>query len=309
MRQKILAVEKRLGEIDGEIREFKLESIRADDALKQARLEAEGKCHESALRQVGELRRRKAQLVQASLDIKGGFLSLMKGAGLSSKKRSKGIVQQLRLECMNDKIFKDKMGTLRTQTEDAKRLIQIAIQTKKQEKQRLRRQVQGMAGEAPQAAQKALKKAQTALDRKQKEIDKERTQRGIAQQAFQADVQQVQQEIQSLGRQLQEDEDFLANKQQFLGLKQRFKVAGLKGDSVEALGAVEDAKNRARSTISKCGCPDSADSPELKTASTAQKIKEKCESAYRFLSDVFPDEDYPRFEEIDTSVPSSETAH
>ena len=115
----------RIDKAEGEIQELKLKAIDADDAFEQGRLEAEGKCHEAALKQVGEKRLRLAKLMASGRSVRGGFQSLMKKAGLSSKERAKVLVLNLRRECMNDKLFKDRMKILRKNTAKTKGSYQL----------------------------------------------------------------------------------------------------------------------------------------------------------------------------------------
>ena len=289
--RKVLEIEKRLVEIDGEIEGLNLDEVKTQHALNEVRLKAQGECHESALRQVGELRKRKAKLVQESLDIKGGFKSLLRGAGLSKKAAAKKLVQELRRDCMNDKIYKDKMKVLYTKTEQTKKLIKASIQSKKKEKEQLRSSAKKILSEVSRSAEKALKEAAKLIKRKEKEIVQVQKNRAIDQQAFQSNLDRLQREIHNLRLQLQENEEFLANKQRILGLKQKYKVPGLKGDSTDAIGLTEDARNKARDVMSNCSCPSSIDSSL--NASQIRAIMKKCESAYRFLNRVSPEAEYP----------------
>lgn len=293
MREIIRKKKARISEINENIRALKLEKINAEDAYNKARWEAEGRCHRSALKQVGALRERKAKLVQASMDRKGGFRSLLQGAGLSSRNRSKNLVRRLRRECMSDKLFVDEMRVLGKNTVKIKEAIQSNIKKGEAEKKSLRRQIANSlnVAQAPlKESQKLFSDTQRAIDRKQEEVNQLRTARAIEHRSFQSKVQHTQKEIKNLHLQLQEIEDFLANKQKVLGLKQKYKVSGLKGDSTEAIGAVEDAKSRARDVLSACKCPVSQ--------TPSQEEMSQCGAAYQFLNKVYPDEAYPQFEDI-----------
>ena len=285
-------VEETKGQIDkaeGEIRELKLKAIDADDAFEQGRLEAEGKCHEAALKQVGEKRLKLAKLMASGRNTKGGFQSLMKKAGLSSKERAKVLVHNLRRECMNDKLFKDRMKVLRKNTAKTKALIDSAIQGRKLEIRKLRASTKDILERAFKKGEELKEENAENLANKEKEIHRAKMAAMTEDADFQSKIKRLTQQIETLQREQQELEDFIANKQRILGLKKKEGSSGLKDEPNEAIGAMELMKDASREVRYQCDC---------------SAKPRNCKSANLILKEIFPFEDYGQ--EDDPYLPATQ---
>ena len=280
----------RIDKAEGEIQELKLKAIDADDAFEQGRLEAEGKCHEAALKQVGEKRLKLAKLMASGRSVqRGGFQSLMKKAGLSSKERAKILVLNLRRECMNDKLFKIQMTTLRKSTAKTKARINLLIQGRELEISKLREGAKEILERAFKRGEEVKEENAENKADKEKEIHRAKMRAMTEDAEFQSKIKRLGEQIQTLQRERQELEDFIANKQRILGLKKKGS-SGLRDEPNEAIGAVELMKDASREVRYQCDCSANPRS---------------CESANRILNEIFPFEDYGL--EDDISLPTTPT--